>query len=107
MLILQYDSTEILPGGAGNAASNVAALGARAQLVGLAGRDEAGKRLLARFRGIDTTALLRPRRLSHAGQDADSRRRRPHGQAADRPHRSRGVDRLRCEDRRPHSRGRR
>ena len=32
VLILQYDSTEILPGGAGNAANNVAALGARARL---------------------------------------------------------------------------
>ena len=45
VLILQYDSTEILPGGAGNAASNVAALGGRAQLIGLAGRDEPGRRL--------------------------------------------------------------
>jgi rfaE bifunctional protein kinase chain/domain len=45
VLILQYDSTEILPGGAGNAASNVAALGGRARLVGLTGRDEPGRRL--------------------------------------------------------------
>jgi rfaE bifunctional protein kinase chain/domain len=45
VLILQYNSTEILPGGAGNAASNVAALGGRAQLVGLTGRDEPGRRL--------------------------------------------------------------
>ena len=35
VLILQYDSTEIVPGGAGNAANNVAALGARAQLIGV------------------------------------------------------------------------
>jgi D-glycero-beta-D-manno-heptose-7-phosphate kinase len=60
VLILQYDSTEILPGGAGNAASNVAALGGRARLIGVAGRDEAGKRLLARFRGIDGKGILRP-----------------------------------------------
>ena len=40
VLILQYDATEILPGGAGNAANNVAALGARTQLVALAGNDE-------------------------------------------------------------------
>jgi rfaE bifunctional protein kinase chain/domain len=45
VLILQYDSTEILPGGAGNAANNVAALGGRAQLVGLAGRDDPGRRV--------------------------------------------------------------
>jgi rfaE bifunctional protein kinase chain/domain len=60
VLILQYDATEVLPGGAGNAANNVAALGARTRLVGLTGRDEAGKRLLARFRRIDTTGVLRP-----------------------------------------------
>jgi bifunctional ADP-heptose synthase (sugar kinase/adenylyltransferase) len=45
VLILQYDSTEMLPGGAGNAANNVAALGGRAQLVGLAGRDDPGRRV--------------------------------------------------------------
>ena len=60
VLILQYDATEVLPGGAGNAANNVSALGARTHLVGLAGRDEAGKRLFARFRRINTKGLLRP-----------------------------------------------
>src|ERR1700736_833533 len=60
VLILQYDSTEILPGGAGNAASNIAALGARAQVVGVVGRDEAGKRLVASFRGIAGRGILRP-----------------------------------------------
>lgn len=60
VLILQYDSTEILPGGAGNAANNTAALGARAHLVALAGHDEPGKRLLGSLRHIDTKALLRP-----------------------------------------------
>ena len=61
VLILQYDATEVLPGGAGNAANNVAAFGARTQLIGLAGRDEAGKRLLSGFRHIDTKGLVRPR----------------------------------------------
>src|SRR5712691_9730464 len=60
VLILQYDSTEILPGGAGNAANNVAALGARAPIIGVVGRDEAGKRLLARFRRTDGRDILRP-----------------------------------------------
>lgn len=50
VLILQYDSTEILPGGAGNAASNVAALGGRAHLVGFVGRDESGRRLTQALR---------------------------------------------------------
>ena len=61
VLILQYDATEILPGGAGNAANNVAALGGRAHLVGLAGGDEPGRRLVRslrqRVKGLD---LVRP-----------------------------------------------
>jgi rfaE bifunctional protein kinase chain/domain len=60
-LILEYDSTEILPGGAGNAAHNVAALGGAATLVALVGRDEPGRRLAAAFpRKVDTRALVRP-----------------------------------------------
>jgi rfaE bifunctional protein kinase chain/domain len=47
VLILEYDSTEVVPGAGGNAANNVAALGARASLVSVIGRDEAGRRLLA------------------------------------------------------------
>ena len=46
VLILQYDNTTIVPGGAGNAAANVAALGARVDVVGLVGRDDEGRRLL-------------------------------------------------------------
>src|SRR5215218_10632416 len=49
VLILKYDTTEIVAGGAGNAASNVASLGARARLVGLIGADAEGRRLLASF----------------------------------------------------------
>ena len=60
VLILQYDSTEILPGGAGNAANNVAALGARTRLIAIAGKDEPGRRLRACLRGIETSGLLRP-----------------------------------------------
>ena len=47
VLILEYDSTEIVPGGAGNAANNVAALGGRALLVAVVGRDDPGRRLVA------------------------------------------------------------
>jgi rfaE bifunctional protein kinase chain/domain len=62
VLILNYDSTEIVPGGAGNAASNVAALGGRPVVVGIAGRDEAGERLVAALeRRADVRGLVRPR----------------------------------------------
>jgi len=42
VLILNYDSTDIVPGGAGNAANNVAALGGAASAVGVLGRDPTG-----------------------------------------------------------------
>jgi len=54
VLILEYDSSEIVPGGAGNAANNIAALGGRATLVALVGRDEPARRLVsALHRGVD------------------------------------------------------
>lgn len=60
VLILEYDSTEIVPGGAGNAANNVAALGGRVRAVGLAGKDESGRRLIASLhRGVDRRGLIR------------------------------------------------
>ena len=46
VLILEHDSTEIVAGGAGNAANNVAALGATALAVGIVGDDDVGKRLV-------------------------------------------------------------
>lgn len=51
VLILKYDSTDIVPGGAGNAASNAAALGARVRVIGVVGRDSAGDRLLGALPG--------------------------------------------------------
>ena len=61
VLILNYDSTELVPGGGGNAASNVAALGARALAVGVTGRDETGRRLLGALRGrVDVAGIIRP-----------------------------------------------
>ena len=45
VLILEYDTTEIVPGGAGNAANNAASLGGQVRLVSLVGRDEPGRRL--------------------------------------------------------------
>src|SRR4051794_24693524 len=62
VLILKYDATQIVAGGAGNAANNVAALGGRARLAGLVGTDAEGRRLLARFhRGLDNGHVVRPR----------------------------------------------
>jgi rfaE bifunctional protein kinase chain/domain len=46
VLILEYDSTVIVPGGASNAANNVAALGGRPTLVAVVGRDDAARRLV-------------------------------------------------------------
>jgi rfaE bifunctional protein kinase chain/domain len=63
VLILDYDSTEIVPGGAGNAASNVAALSGTVKTIGVVGRDESGRRLLEamrRKRRIDVKAVSKP-----------------------------------------------
>jgi rfaE bifunctional protein kinase chain/domain len=60
VLILEYDTTDIVAGGAGNAANNVAALGARAVLVALVGRDEPGRRLLASLhKGVDARRTIK------------------------------------------------
>jgi rfaE bifunctional protein kinase chain/domain len=60
VLILEYDSTEIVPGGAGNAANNVAALGGSAALVAIVGRDESARRVVdALHRRVDPRHLLR------------------------------------------------
>jgi rfaE bifunctional protein kinase chain/domain len=62
VLILKYDATELVAGGAGNAANNVAALGGRARVAGLAGADAEGRRLLGSFhRGVDRTHVIRVR----------------------------------------------
>src|ERR1700675_3491963 len=54
VLILKYDTTEMVGGGAGNAANNVAALGGRAWLAGIVGADGEGTRLLASLHeGVD------------------------------------------------------
>ena len=61
VLILEYDATEIVPGGAGNAANNVASLGATVTLVSLVGRDEPGRRLFKVLpRGVERSGLARP-----------------------------------------------
>jgi rfaE bifunctional protein kinase chain/domain len=60
VLILEYDSTEVVPGGGGNAANNVAALGGQAVLVSVVGRDEPGRRLLAALQpGVVSRFVMR------------------------------------------------
>ena len=61
VLILEYNATEILPGGAGNAANNVAALGGTVHLVSLVGRDEPGQRVFKVLpRTVDRSGLISP-----------------------------------------------
>ena len=62
VLILEYDTTEIVAGGAGNAANNVAALGGRPALVALAGTDDVGRRLVASLHPrVDRSGIQRLR----------------------------------------------
>lgn len=59
VLILEQTRIDVVPGGAGNAVANLRALGARPVPVGVVGRDETGKRLLAVFRrmGVATSGV--------------------------------------------------
>jgi len=60
VLILKYDATTTVAGGAGNAANNVAALGGAARLSGIVGADAEGRRLLAGFpRAVDRRHVVR------------------------------------------------
>ena len=77
VLILNYDSTEIVPGGAGNAAEQRRGTGGSAVPVGFTGRDETGRRLLEAMRPrVDVRWIVRARGVPHADEDADSRGRR-------------------------------
>jgi rfaE bifunctional protein kinase chain/domain len=61
VLILEYNATEVVPGGAGNAANNVASLGGAVRLVSLVGRDEPGRRLFKALpRNVERKGLSRP-----------------------------------------------
>ena len=66
VLILRYERTVTTPGGAANCATNLAALDARAVLIGVVGQDEAGAELLDKLceakvdcRNIITSTLER------------------------------------------------
>jgi D-glycero-beta-D-manno-heptose-7-phosphate kinase len=60
VLILRHERTETLPGGAANCAANLAALGAQTALVGVVGRDQAGRALLETLgaRGVDCGGII-------------------------------------------------
>jgi D-glycero-beta-D-manno-heptose-7-phosphate kinase len=61
VLILEYNATEIVPGGAGNAANNVASLGGIVRLVSIVGRDEPGERLFQVLsKNVERKGLNRP-----------------------------------------------
>ena len=63
VLILEYDSTQVVPGGAGNAANNVAAMGGSALLAAVVGRDEPGRRLLTSLhRRVNPRTVVRSTR---------------------------------------------
>jgi rfaE bifunctional protein kinase chain/domain len=60
VLILKYDATEVVPGGAGNAANNVASLGGSVRVVGAVGDDAEGRRLLSSFHpNVERTRVAR------------------------------------------------
>jgi rfaE bifunctional protein kinase chain/domain len=62
VLILEYDRTQVVPGGAGNAANNVAALGAATDAVGLVGDDEMGTRMMeALHANVERRGVVRRR----------------------------------------------
>lgn len=59
VMILRYESTRTVPGGAGNAACNVAALGGRVAIVSRVGRDRAGRAVTLALRdaGVETRGV--------------------------------------------------
>src|SRR2546425_9685117 len=66
--ILRHEHTETTPGGAGNCAANLAALGAQVKLISVVGDDAAGQSLLERLRiagvNCDKVSILNGRRTT-------------------------------------------
>jgi rfaE bifunctional protein kinase chain/domain len=63
VLIVRFERSELAPGGAGNAAQNLAALGVEVRAVGLIGQDALGARLLGVLRAgaVDVRGVQRVR----------------------------------------------
>ena len=61
VLVVRYESSELKPGGAGNAAQNLAALGVKVRAVGAIGDDALGAALLAELEdaGVDVAGIER------------------------------------------------
>jgi rfaE bifunctional protein kinase chain/domain len=62
VFILRHDETETLAGGAANAATNVASLGAAARIIGILGKDANGDALLEKLAasGVNCDFIVRP-----------------------------------------------
>ena len=60
VFILRHEQTETVPGGAANAALNVAALGANCTLLGVVGSDENGRKIVENLlaKGVETKFLI-------------------------------------------------
>jgi len=60
VMIVNYKATETVPGGAGNAAANIASLGGAATIVSLVGRDRPGRSIVRTLgaRGVDTSGVV-------------------------------------------------
>jgi len=60
VFILRHEHTETTPGGAGNCAANLAALGAQVELISVLGNDEPGQILLGKLReaGVNCEGVL-------------------------------------------------
>ena len=60
VLILRHERTETAPGGGANCVMNLAALGARAAVVGCVGADEAGRALREKLSaaGVDCSGVI-------------------------------------------------
>ncbi len=60
VFILRHDETETFAGGAANAASNIAGLGATVSIIGIVGEDENGRALLNRLdqNGVDRSSVV-------------------------------------------------
>lgn len=61
VMILRYERTETMPGGAGNAVANVAALADQALVIGVVGQDRSARQLTLglRARGVDTRNIIK------------------------------------------------
>jgi len=68
VFILRHEHTETTPGGAGNCAANLAALGAKVELISVLGSDEPGKILYSKLReagvGCDGVTVSADRRTT-------------------------------------------